>query len=48
MARGGLAAFHFAAREGDIQTGRVMLDAGVDINQVDADNTSALVIGDSE
>ena len=43
MARGGLTAFHFAAREGDIETGRVMLDAGVDINQLDADNTSALV-----
>ena len=44
MARGGLAAFHFAAREGDVETGRVMLDAGVDINQVDADNTSGLVV----
>jgi ankyrin repeat protein len=44
MARGGLLAFHFAAREGDIETGRVMLDAGVDINQVDADNTSGLVV----
>lgn len=44
LARGGLAAFHFAAREGDIETGRVMLDGGVDINQVDADNTSALVV----
>lgn len=44
MARGGLMAFHFAAREGDIATGKAMLDAGVDINQVDADNTSALVV----
>ena len=44
MARGGLTAFHFAAREGDIETGRVMLDAGVDINQVDVDGTSGLVI----
>ena len=44
MSRGGLTAFHFAAREGDIETGRVMLDAGVDINQVDADHTSALVV----
>lgn len=44
IARGGLTAFHFAAREGDIETGRVMLNAGVDINQVDADGTSALVI----
>jgi len=45
MARGGLTAFHFAAREGDILTAQVMLDAGVDINQVDADNTTALVVG---
>jgi ankyrin repeat protein len=44
MARGGLTAFHFAAREGDIDTARVMLDAGVDMNQVDADNTSPLVV----
>jgi ankyrin repeat protein len=44
MARGGLTAFHFAAREGDLETGRVMLDGGVDINQVDADNTSGLVV----
>lgn len=44
MARGGLNAFHFAAREGDLATGRVMLDAGVDINQVDADNTSGLLV----
>ncbi len=44
MARGGLTAFHFAAREGDVKTGQVMVDAGVDINQLDADRTSALVI----
>jgi len=44
LARGGLTAFHFAGREGDIETGRVMLDAGVDINLVDADGTSGLVI----
>lgn len=43
MARGGLAAFHFAAREGDLETARVMLDAGVDINQLDADGTTGLV-----
>ena len=44
MARGGLTAFHFAAREGHLETGRAMLDAGVDINQVDADGTSGLVV----
>jgi ankyrin repeat protein len=44
MARGGLTALHFAAREGDIETGRVMLEAGVEVNLVDADQTSALVV----
>ena len=44
MARGGLTAFLFAAREGDIDTAKVMLDAGVDINQTDIDGTTGLVI----
>jgi uncharacterized protein len=44
LARGGLTALHFAAREGDLQTGGVMLDAGVDANILDADNTSPLVV----
>jgi uncharacterized protein len=44
FARGGFTAFLFAAREGDIETAKVMLDAGVDINQTDIDNTSALVV----
>ena len=44
IARGGLTALHFAAREGDIETGRVMLEAGVDVNIVDADHTSPLVV----
>jgi uncharacterized protein len=44
MARGGLTALHYAAREGDVECARVMLDAGVDVNQVDADGTSVLVI----
>jgi uncharacterized protein len=44
MARGGLTALDFAAREGVVETARVMLDAGVDVNQVDADNTSAMVV----
>jgi ankyrin repeat protein len=44
FARGGLTALHFAAREGDIETAKVMLDGGVDINIGDADNTSPLVI----
>lgn len=44
MARGGLTALSFAAREGDIATAKVMLDYGVDINIVDGEKTSPLVI----
>lgn len=44
ISRGGLTAFLFAAREGDIETGKVMLDHGVDINQTDVDGGSGLVI----
>jgi ankyrin repeat protein len=43
FARGGMTAFQFAAREGDIETAKAMLDAGVDINNTDIDGTSALV-----
>ena len=43
MPRGGLTAFHFAAREGELETARVMLDGGVDINLADADGTTGLV-----
>ena len=42
--RGGFSALHFAAREGDVETVRVMLDGGVDINYGDVDNTSALTV----
>jgi len=44
ISRGGLTAFLFAAREGDLETAKVMLDAGVDVNQTDVDGTSGLVI----
>ncbi|HEX5229008.1 MAG TPA: ankyrin repeat domain-containing protein [Bryobacteraceae bacterium] len=44
ISRGGLTAFLFAARDGDIDTAKVMLDAGVDINQTDVDGTNGLVI----
>jgi uncharacterized protein len=44
ISRGGLTAFLFAAREGDVETAKVMLDAGVDINQTDVDGTSGLVV----
>lgn len=44
MSRGGLTAFLFTAREGDMETAKVMLDHGVDINQTDVDGTSGLVV----
>jgi ankyrin repeat protein len=44
IARGGFTALSFAAREGDIESARVMLDGGVDVNYGDIDNTSALVV----
>jgi ankyrin repeat protein len=44
FARGGFTAFLFTAREGDIETAKVMLDAGVDINQTDVDGTNGLVV----
>src|SRR5580765_2025171 len=44
IARGGFTALSFAAREGDIESARIMLDGGVDINYGDVDNTSALVV----
>ncbi len=34
MKRGGLAALHFAVREGDIESTRILVDAGADVNQV--------------
>jgi ankyrin repeat protein len=44
FSRGGFTAFLFTAREGDIDTAKVMLDAGLDINQTDIDGTSGLVV----
>jgi len=41
--RGGLPALSFAAREGDIESARVMLEGGVDINYGDVDNTTPLI-----
>lgn len=46
FARGGMTAFLFTAREGDIETAKVMLENGVDINNVDVDNTNALVVSE--
>jgi ankyrin repeat protein len=42
MAVGGLTALHFSAREGDVESARIMLDSGVDLNILDGDGTSAL------
>jgi uncharacterized protein len=42
--RGGFPALAFAAREGDIEVAKAMLDKGVDINYGDVDNTTALVV----
>jgi ankyrin repeat protein len=44
IARGGFNALSFAAREGDVETGRAMLDGGVGIDYGDVDNTTALVV----
>ena len=41
--RGGFTALMFAAREGDLESVRIMLDAGVDINFGDVDNVTPLV-----
>lgn len=42
--RGGFTALLFTAREGDIATAKVMLDAGVDINYGDVDNATPLIV----
>jgi len=44
IARGGFTAFLFTAREGDIDSAKVMLEGGVDIDQTDIDGTNALVV----
>jgi ankyrin repeat protein len=44
IARGGFTAFLFTAREGDVESAKVMLESGVDINQTDIDGTNALVV----
>jgi ankyrin repeat protein len=44
IARGGFTAFLFTAREGDIDSAKMMLEGGVDIDQTDIDGTNALVV----
>jgi ankyrin repeat protein len=46
FSRGGFTAFLFAAREGDIATAQIMLDAGVDVNYTGVDGESALVVSE--
>jgi ankyrin repeat protein len=40
--RGGLTALHFAARQGQLDSLKALLDGGVSVNQVDVDGNSAL------
>lgn len=44
MSHGGSTPLLFAARQGDVDTARVLVEAGADINDVSAAGTSALVI----
>jgi ankyrin repeat protein len=44
IARGGLTALLFAARQGEIETARALLDAKADINAVDSDGNNALTL----
>jgi len=44
IARGGFTALLFAAREGDVESAKAMLDGGADINYGDVDNTGALTV----
>jgi ankyrin repeat protein len=44
IARGGLTALLFAARQGEIDTAKALLDAKADINAVDSDGNNALVL----
>jgi ankyrin repeat protein len=41
---GGLAPLHFAAREGDLESAKVLLEAGADVNQTSEFGWSALLI----
>jgi ankyrin repeat protein len=45
IARGGFTALLFAAREGDVESAKAMIDGGADINYGDVDNATALVVG---
>ncbi len=42
--RGGLTALLFAARQGQIEAAKALLDGGTDLNQVDSDGNNALIL----
>lgn len=42
--RGGLTALLFAVRQGQIETAKVLLDGGADINQPDSDGNNAIIL----
>ena len=44
IAQGGSSALLFAARNGDVESARILLDAGADVNGTAADGTSAVVM----
>jgi len=44
VSRGGLSALSFAARQGQIDSAKALIDAGANVNQKDVDGNSALVL----
>ena len=44
ISRGGMSALSFAARQGQIESAKALLEGGADINQKDVDGNSALVL----
>jgi uncharacterized protein len=44
IARGGMTALLFAAREGNVESAKAMLDGGVDVNQLGIDENTALTV----
>lgn len=44
IARGGLSALHFAARQGQMAAAKALIEGGGDINQKDSDGNNALIV----